>query len=51
MPVTLKNVPLVASDPDGKLTVRGKNLKFAIDDKPELNAQQLQDFWNRCRAA
>ncbi|RYZ20831.1 MAG: TonB-dependent receptor, partial [Sphingobacteriales bacterium] len=41
----LKNVPLIASDPDGKLTVRGKEPKILIDDKPvELNAQQLQDF-------
>lgn len=41
----LKNVPLVASDPNGKITVRGKEPKILIDDKPvELNAQQLQDF-------
>lgn len=41
----LKNVPLVASDPDGKLVVRGKEPKILIDDKPvELNADQLQDF-------
>lgn len=41
----LKNVPLVAMDPDGKLTVKGKEPKILIDDKPvELNAQQLQDF-------
>lgn len=41
----LKNVPLIAADPDGKITVRGKEPKILIDDKPvELNAQQLQDF-------
>ncbi|MET0243454.1 MAG: outer membrane beta-barrel protein, partial [Flavitalea sp.] len=41
----LKNVPLVATDPDGKLSVRGKEPKILIDDKPvEMNAQQLQDF-------
>jgi outer membrane receptor protein involved in Fe transport len=41
----LKNVPLVAGDPNGKITVRGKEPKILIDDKPvELNAQQLQDF-------
>ena len=41
----LKNVPLIATDPDGKLSVRGKEPKILIDDKPvELNAQQLQDF-------
>lgn len=41
----LKNVPLVSADPNGKLTVRGKDPKILIDDKPvELNAQQLQDF-------
>ncbi|MHA4846836.1 outer membrane beta-barrel protein [Flavitalea antarctica] len=41
----LKNVPLIATDPDGKLSVRGKEPKILIDDKPvEMNAQQLQDF-------
>ncbi|RYY30711.1 MAG: TonB-dependent receptor [Chitinophagaceae bacterium] len=41
----LKNVPLIATDPDGKLSVRGREPKILIDDKPvELNAQQLQDF-------
>ncbi len=41
----LKNVPLVTNDPNGKITVRGREPKILIDDKPvELNAQQLQDF-------
>ncbi len=41
----LTNVPLVAKDPDGKITVRGKEPKILIDDKPvELNLQQLQDL-------
>lgn len=41
----MKNVPLIATDADGKLTVKGKEPKILIDDKPvELNAQQLQDF-------
>jgi outer membrane receptor protein involved in Fe transport len=41
----LTNVPLVSKDPDGKLTVRGKEPKILIDDKPvELNLQQLQDL-------
>ncbi|NML23658.1 outer membrane beta-barrel protein [Pseudoflavitalea sp. G-6-1-2] len=41
----LKNVPLVANDPDGKIVVRGKEPKILIDDKPvELNAQQLADL-------
>ena len=41
----LKNVPLIATDPDGKLSVRGREPKILIDDKPvEMNAQQLQDF-------
>ncbi|HKO80720.1 MAG TPA: outer membrane beta-barrel protein, partial [Chitinophagaceae bacterium] len=36
---------LVAKDPDGKITVRGKEPKILIDDKPvELNLQQLQDL-------
>jgi outer membrane receptor protein involved in Fe transport len=41
----LANVPLVAKDPTGKITVRGKEPKILIDDKPvELNLQQLQDL-------
>jgi hypothetical protein len=41
----LTSVPLVSKDPDGKITVRGKEPKILIDDKPvELNLQQLQDL-------
>lgn len=41
----LASVPLVAKDADGKITVRGKEPKILIDDKPvELNLQQLQDL-------
>lgn len=41
----LTNVPLVAKDASGKITVRGKEPKILIDDKPvELNLQQLQDL-------
>ncbi len=41
----LNSVPLVAKDPNGKITVRGKEPKILIDDKPvELNLQQLQDL-------
>jgi outer membrane receptor protein involved in Fe transport len=41
----LKNVPLVTTDPNGKVLVRGKEPKILIDEKPvELNAQQLQDL-------
>ena len=41
----LTSVPLVTKDPDGKITVRGKEPKILIDDKPvELNLQQLQDL-------
>ena len=41
----LQNIPLVAKDPNGKITVRGKEPKILIDDKPvELNLQQLQDL-------
>ncbi len=41
----LNSVPLVAKDPTGKITVRGKEPKILIDDKPvELNLQQLQDL-------
>ena len=41
----LTQVPLINKDADGKLTVRGKEPKILIDDKPvELNMQQLQDL-------
>ena len=41
----LNSVPLVSKDADGKITVRGKEPKILIDDKPvELNLQQLQDL-------
>lgn len=41
----LKNVPLVSTDADGKVTLKGKEPKILIDDKPvELSQQQLQDM-------
>ncbi len=41
----LNSVPLVSKDAAGKITVRGKEPKILIDDKPvELNLQQLQDL-------
>lgn len=41
----LQNIPLVSKDVDGKVTVRGKEPKILIDDKPvQLNQQQLQDL-------
>src|SRR4030095_7807176 len=41
----LKNVPLVTTDPDEKVLLKGKEPKILIDDKPvELNQQQLQDM-------
>ena len=41
----LKNVPLVTTDPDGKVLLKGKEPKILIDDKPvQLNQQQLQDL-------
>lgn len=41
----LTQVPLVTKDPDGKVSVRGKEPKILIDDKPvTLNMQQLQDL-------
>jgi len=41
----LSSVPLVSKDPDGKISVRGKEPRILIDDKPvELNLQQLQDL-------
>lgn len=41
----LKQTPLVNVDSDGKVLIRGKEVKILIDDKPvELNAKQLQDM-------
>ena len=41
----LKQTPLVNVDDDGLITLRGKEVKILIDDKPiELNAKQLQDL-------
>ncbi|MDQ6756990.1 MAG: carboxypeptidase-like regulatory domain-containing protein, partial [Bacteroidota bacterium] len=39
----LKQTPLVNVDDDGKIMMRGKDVKVLIDDKPiELNGKQLQ---------
>ncbi|MEO5647296.1 MAG: outer membrane beta-barrel protein [Chitinophagaceae bacterium] len=41
----LKQTPLVNVDPDGKILLRGKDVKILIDDKPvQLDARQLQDL-------
>lgn len=41
----LETVPLVTKDASGKITVRGKEPKVLIDDKPvELNLDQLRDL-------
>ena len=41
----LESVPLVTKDASGKITVRGKEPKVLIDDKPvELNLDQLRDL-------
>ena len=41
----LKNIPLVNQDPDGQVTIRGREPRILVDDKPvQLNAQQMQDF-------
>lgn len=41
----LKNMPLVSSDPDGKITVRGREPRILVDEKPvDLNGMQLNDF-------
>ncbi|RYY69438.1 MAG: hypothetical protein EOO13_09530 [Chitinophagaceae bacterium] len=41
----LKQTPLVTTDNDGKLLMKGKEVKILIDDKPvEMDARQLQDL-------
>ncbi|MBM3439981.1 MAG: TonB-dependent receptor, partial [Bacteroidetes bacterium] len=41
----LRNTPLVTTDPNGNVLVRGKEPRILIDEKPvELNAQQLQEL-------
>lgn len=41
----LKNMPLINSDPNGKILLKGKEPKILIDDKPtDLTAQQLADL-------
>ena len=41
----LKQTPLVNVDNDGKILLRGKEVKVLIDDKPvELDSKQLQDL-------
>ena len=41
----LKQTPLVSADNDGKLLMKGKEVKILIDDKPvEMDARQLQDL-------
>jgi outer membrane receptor protein involved in Fe transport len=41
----LKQTPLVSVDADGKILMKGKEVKILIDDKPvEMDARQLQDL-------
>lgn len=41
----LRNVPLVTTDANGRVLLKGKEPKILIDDKPvELSQQQLQDM-------
>ncbi len=41
----LQKTPLVTIDADGKILLKGKEVKILIDDKPvELNAKQLQEL-------
>ncbi len=41
----LKQTPLVSVDTDGKVQLKGKDVKILIDDKPvDLDARQLQDL-------
>lgn len=41
----LKQTPLISVDNDGKILMKGKEVKILIDDKPvEMDARQLQDL-------
>ena len=41
----LKSMPLISSDPNGKILLKGKEPKILIDDKPtDLTADQLRDL-------
>ncbi|MEO6404649.1 MAG: outer membrane beta-barrel protein [Ferruginibacter sp.] len=41
----LKQTPLVSVDADGKVQLKGKDVKILIDDKPvDLDSRQLQDL-------
>ncbi len=41
----LKQTPLITVDEDGKVLLKGKEVKILIDDKPvEMDARQLQDM-------
>jgi outer membrane receptor protein involved in Fe transport len=41
----LKQTPLITVDDDGKLQMRGKEVRILIDDKPvEMDSRQLQDM-------
>ena len=41
----LKQTPLISVDSDGKILMKGKEVKILIDDKPvEMDARQLQDL-------
>lgn len=41
----MRDIPLLAQDPDGRVSVRGREPRILIDEKPvEMNARQMQDF-------
>lgn len=41
----LRNLPMVSTDPEGKVTVKGKSPIILIDEKPvEMNGQQLSEL-------
>lgn len=41
----LKNMPMVATDPEGRIVVKGKQPIILIDEKPvDMNGQQLADL-------
>lgn len=46
----MKQTPLVNVDNDGKILLRGKEVKVLIDDKPVELIKTTADLWKACWA-